>query len=127
MPREYAVEAIRTLRRHGERLKALLLVSEIRTVAADELWMSPCYQTSCVAFHFSFKRDWPALKTLLPGLEEALAPFQPRPHWGKIFTMPPEKIRARYPRLADFQALLHTHDPRGKFRNAFVERNIVKM
>ena len=89
--------------------------------------MSPCYQTSCVAFHFSFKRDWPALKTLLPGLEEALAPFQPRPHWGKMFTMPPEKIRARYPRLADFQALLHTHDPRGKFRNAFVERTIVAM
>ena len=126
VPREYAVAAIRTLRRHGERLKALLLISEIRTVAADELWMSPCYQTSCVAFHFSFKRDWPALKTLLPGLEEALAPFQPRPHWGKMFAMSPEKVRAFYPRLMDFRALLHAHDPRGKFRNAFVERNIFK-
>ena len=127
VPREFAVPAIRTLRRQRDRLAALLLVGEIRTVGADELWMSPCYQTSCVAFHFSFKRDWPALKTLLPGLEEALAPFQPRPHWGKMFTMPPEKIRAHYPRLADFQALLHAHDPRGKFRNAFVERNIFKM
>ena len=124
VPREYAVAAIRTLRRHRDRLTALLLMGEIRTVAADDLWMSPCYQTPCVAFHFSFKRDWPALKVLLPALEEALAPFQPRPHWGKMFTMPPDKIRAHYPRLADFKALLRAHDPRGKFRNAFVERNI---
>jgi xylitol oxidase len=124
VPREYAVAAIRTLRRHRDRLAPLLLASEIRTVGADELWMSPCYQTACVAFHFSFKRDWPALKALLPGLEEALALFQPRPHWGKMFTMPPQKIRAHYPKLADFKALLHAHDPRGKFRNAFVERTI---
>ena len=126
VPREHAVAAIRTLRRHRDRLAPLLLVGEIRTVAADELWMSPCYRTACVAFHFSFKQDWPALQALLPGLEEALAPFQPRPHWGKMFTMPPHKIRALYPRLADFKALLHAHDPRGKFRNAFVERNIFK-
>ena len=126
VPREHAAAAIRTLRRQSDRLTALLLVSEIRTVGADELWMSPCYQTSCVAFHFSFKQDWPALKALLPGLEEALAPFQPRPHWGKMFTMPSDNIQARYPRLADFQELLHTRDPRGKFRNAFVERNIFK-
>ena len=122
VPREYAVSAIRTLRRHGDRLAALLLASEIRTVAADDLWMSPCYQTPCVAFHFSFKRDWPELQALLPGLEEALAPFHPRPHWGKMFTMLPEKIGAHYPRLADFRALLDAYDPRGKFRNAFVER-----
>jgi xylitol oxidase len=124
VPREHAVAAIHTLRRHGDRLADLLLVSEIRTVAADELWLSPCYRTGCVAFHFSFKQDWAALQALLPGLEEALAPFQPRPHWGKMFTMAPRKIRAHYPRLADFQALLRAHDPRGKFRNAFVERTI---
>ena len=100
------------------------MVGEIRTIAADELWMSPCYRTACVAFHFSFKRDWPALKAVLPGLEEALAPFQPRAHWGKMFTMPPKEIRAHYPRLADFRALLDTHDPSGKFRNAFIEHNI---
>jgi xylitol oxidase len=99
-------------------------MGEIRTIAADDLWMSPCYHTSCVAFHFSFRQDWPALKAILPGLEEALAPFKPRPHWGKMFTMEPEKIRAHYPRLADFRALLREHDPDGKFRNAFVERNI---
>jgi len=124
VPREYAVPAIRTLRRHRDQLAALLLMGEIRTIAADDLWMSPCYETPCVAFHFSFKPDWPVLRALLPGLEEVLTPFHPRPHWGKMFTMTPEKIRARFPRLADFRALLRQHDPRGKFRNAFVERNI---
>jgi xylitol oxidase len=124
VPRQHAVAAIRTLRQHGDWFAPLLLMGEIRTIAADDLWMSPCYQTPCVAFHFSFKRDWPALKALLPAIEEALAPFQPRPHWGKMFTMEPEKIRAQYPRLADFRALLQQHDPLGKFRNAFVERNI---
>jgi alditol oxidase len=124
VPSEHAVAAIRTLRQHRDRLAALLLMGEIRTIAADDLWMSPCYHTPCVAFHFSFRQDWPALKSLLPGLEEALAPFQPRPHWGKMFTMEPGRMRTHYPRLADFRALLQEHDPHGKFRNAFVERNI---
>jgi alditol oxidase len=124
VPREHGVAAVRTLRQHRDRLAALLLMGEIRTIAADDLWMSPCHRTPCVAFHFSFKKDWPALRVLLPGLEEALAPFRPRPHWGKMFTMEPERIHAHYPRLADFRELLQQHDPSGKFRNAFVERNI---
>ena len=125
VPREYASPAIRALRSHRDRLASLLLVSEIRTIAADDLWMSPCYRTPCVAFHFTFRRDWPALKMLLPAIEEALAPFHPRPHWGKMFTMAPEKIQARYPRLADFRELLNTHDSTGKFRNGFIEHNIL--
>ena len=126
VPAEYTVAAIRALRRHGDRLAPVLVMGEIRTVSADELWMSPCYQAACVAFHFSFKQDWHALKAVLPGLEDALAPFQPRPHWGKMFTMPSEDIRVHYPRLSDFRALLNRHDRGGKFRNGFVERNIFK-
>jgi xylitol oxidase len=99
-------------------------MSEIRTIAADDLWMSPCYRQPCVAFHFSLKQDWPALKALLPGLEEVLAPFHPRPHWGKMFTMPPPTVQARNARLPEFRALLRAHDPGGKFRNPFVERNV---
>src|SRR5262249_7028294 len=118
------VAAIHTLRHHRGGLAALLLMGEIRTIAADGLWMSPCYHAPCVAFHFSFRQDWPALKGLLPVFGEELAPLQPRPHWGKMFTMAPEKIQARYARLADFRALLQKHDPRGKFRNSFVERNL---
>jgi xylitol oxidase len=124
VPKKYAVDTIRTLRLSHDRLAGLLLMGEIRTVGADDLWLSPCYETPCVAFHFSFKQDWPALRTILPGLEEALAPFQPRPHWGKMFTMSPDKIRACYRRLEDFRSLQKKRDPYGKFLNAFVERYI---
>lgn len=124
VPAEHAVAAIGTLHRHRDRLAPLLLMGEIRTIAADDLWMSPCYRQPCVAFHFSFKQDWPALKEVLPGLEEALTPLRPRPHWGKMFTMPPRTVQARYPRLPAFRALLNAHDPGGKFRNAFVERYV---
>lgn len=124
IPKEHSAAVMKTLRQRGGRLAPLLMISEVRTVAADDLWMSPCYQQPCVAFHFSFKLDLPALKQLLPGLEEALAPFHPRPHWGKLFTMSPRTVQACYEKLPSFQALLTAHDPDGKFRNAFLERNV---
>jgi alditol oxidase len=96
----------------------------VRTIAADDLWLSPCYQQPCVAFHFSFKPDQPAIMALLPGLEAALAPFAPAPHWGKLTTMDPETIRSHYAKLGAFRALLDRYDPAGKFRNAYVKRMI---
>jgi xylitol oxidase len=105
-------------------LAPLLQISEVRTVAADDLWLSPCYGQDCVAFHFTWTQDWAGVRAVLPRLEDALAPFQPRPHWGKLFTMPPAAVQALYPRLPDFQALLRALDPEGKFRNAFLDRYI---
>ena len=93
----------------------------MRTIAADTLWLSPCYKQACVALHFTWKKDWDAVKQLLPLIEEQLAPFQARPHWGKLFTLPPTQVRALYERLSDFQDLLHEYDPQGKFRNAFID------
>ena len=122
--REHALAAVDVLRHWGDRLAPLLMVSEVRTVAADDLWMSPCYRQPCVAFHFSFERNWPALQRLLPGLEAALAPFHPRPHWGKVFTLPAAEVQARYAKLPAFRALLAAHDPGGKFRNAFVDEMV---
>lgn len=124
VPREFGVKAIRAMRRLGHVFGDLLVGAEIRTIAADDLWMSPCYSTPCVAFHFSFKRDWQALRLVLPLMEEALAPFQPRPHWGKMFTMAPADIQDRYPRLVDFKELIRAFDPNGKFLNRFVERTL---
>ncbi|RJG46271.1 FAD-binding protein [Mesorhizobium sp. DCY119] len=124
VPRTHATGAIRALRSHGGLFKDILVGGEIRTIAADDFWMSPCYGTPCVAFHFSFRQDWPALKTILPKVETALAPFHPRPHWGKLFTMSPKRIQAQYPRLSDFKALIQAHDPHGKFRNRFVDRTL---
>jgi xylitol oxidase len=120
VPRDRGYEAILAVEEIGEQVSPHLLVSELRTIAADELWMSPCYQRASLAIHFTWKPDWPAVKAVLPLIEERLAPFEARPHWAKLFTMAP----ARYPRLADFQALLKKYDPDGKFRNEFLTDNL---
>jgi xylitol oxidase len=118
--RNDAIAAFEALRAIQDVIAPHLLVSEIRTVAADDFWLSMNYERDSVAFHFTMKPDWPAVRDVLPHIEAALAPFAPRPHWGKLFTMDGADIRARYPRLADFRALTQRLDPGGKFRNGFV-------
>jgi xylitol oxidase len=124
VPRQHAVAAIRAVARLYEQVAPLLLISEVRTIAADTLWMSPCYKQACVAIHFTWKKDWPAVSKLLPVIEEQLAPFDARPHWGKLFTMPPARLQSLYERLPEFQQLLRSYDPQGKFRNAFLDTYI---
>lgn len=127
IPRQYAVAAIEAVNHIRGQIAPLLQISEIRTVAADTLWMSPCYGHACVALHFTWKMDWEAVRQLLPLLEEQLAPFQARPHWGKLFTMSPKQVRGLYERLSDFQDLLRDYDPQGKFRNDFLDTYIYGM
>jgi len=101
-----------------------LLISEIRTIAADDLWMSPCYQQPSVAIHFTWKPEWPEVKQLLPLIERELAPFRVRPHWGKLFTVSPADLHSRYQRLQKFVEVCKNFDPHGKFRNPFLTTNI---
>jgi len=124
VPRQHAVEAILAIERLRDIVGPHLLISEIRTIAADDLWMSTAYKRDSVALHFTWKQDWPAVSKLLPQIERELAPFEPRPHWGKLFTLAPAQLRSRYERLQDFVALAHKFDPQGKFRNDFLQRNI---
>jgi xylitol oxidase len=124
VPRQHAVAALRAITRLQEHITPLLQISEVRTIAADTLWMSPCYQQACVAIHFTWQKNWPAVQKLLPLIEEQLAPFKARPHWGKLFTMPAAQLQSLYQKLPDFQDLLHTYDPQGKFRNAFLDTYI---
>jgi xylitol oxidase len=112
-----AFDAIDGLR---DRIAPLLLVGEIRTIAADDLWLSPAYERDSVAYHFTWKPDWPAVRALLPAIEAALEPFAPRPHWAKLSTMAPDLVRSRYERLPDFADLARSFDPNGVFRNEFV-------
>jgi xylitol oxidase len=121
VPRQHAVEAIHAIARMGARIGPHLLISEIRTIAADSLWMSPCRDQASVAIHFTWKPDWPAVGALLPVVERELAPFKVRPHWGKLFTMSPA---ASYERLPAFRQLAARHDPRGKFRNEFLDKYV---
>jgi xylitol oxidase len=124
IPRDRASEALLAVDGIRDKFFVPLQISEVRTIAADELWMSTAFGRASVAFHFTWVPDWEAVRSVLPSLEAALAPFEPRPHWGKVFTMSPEVVRAAYAMLPQFAALLERHDPLGKFRNAFLNRYI---
>ena len=122
--RAYAYEAISAINQMREHIAPLLMISEIRTIAADNFWMSPCYKQDCAALHFTWKMDQPAVLRLLPLIEERLAPFSARPHWGKLFTLSPKHLMSRYEKSQDFRQLLSQYDPHGKFRNAFLDSYI---
>lgn len=115
-----AVAALKALYQIRQDIEPLLHVSEIRTVARDDLWLSGQYQRDSVAIHFTWKNAWAEVQRLLPTIEDILAPFGVRPHWGKLFTMHPERIRATYPRMHDFQRLMHTYDPTEKLVNDYL-------
>ncbi len=121
VPRPQALAAIRAVDKLRESIAPLLQISELRTIAADKLWMSPCYRQASLAIHFTWVKDWPAVQKLLPIIEDQLAPFNARPHWGKLFTMPPIRLQSLYPKLPDFRKLLEHYDPEGKFRNVFLQ------
>jgi alditol oxidase len=124
VPRRHAVEAILAVERLHEQIGPHLLITEIRAIAADDLWMSPCYKQPSITIHFTWKQDWPAVRQLLPLIEKELAPFDPRPHWGKLFTLPPAQLRSAYEKLPDFVTLASKFDPQGKFRNEFLNTKL---
>jgi xylitol oxidase len=124
IPRQHAFAALSTIDQLRDHVAPLLQISEVRTIAADNLWMSPCYRQACVGIHFTWKQDWDAVRKVLPLIETRLLPFNARPHWGKLFTMTPERIGSLYKKLPDFQRLLRQYDPQGKFRNAFLNKYI---
>lgn len=124
VPRQNAVDAILAIEKKGHLIFPQLMITEIRTIAADDYWMSPCYKQDSVAIHFTLKQNTPEVTKLLPMIEAELAPFGVRPHWGKLFTLDPAVLHARYERLPDFLALAKKYDPEGKFRNPYLDLNI---
>ena len=124
VPREKGYEAILAVEQLRDQITPHLLISELRTIDADDLWMSPCYKQPSMTIHFTWKPEWPAVKNLLPMIEEKLAPFNAKPHWAKLFTMSPSRLKLLYGKMPDHQALLKDYDPDGKFRNEFLNTNI---
>jgi alditol oxidase len=122
IPSEHAAEALAALAPIRERIAPVLHVSEIRTIAADDLWLSESYGRDSVAIHFTWHKDPDGVAAVLPAIEERLAPCDPRPHWGKVFGIDPDTVRASYPRADDFRRLAKELDPEGTFRNAFLDR-----
>ena len=122
--RRHGADAVRELRPLSRAVSPLLLTSEIRTVAADSLWLSPFYEQDSIAFHFTWKPKLDDVLAVLPRIESALQPFSMRPHWGKLFTASAEDLESVYPRLPDFRRLLQKFDGGGKFRNEFIARYV---
>jgi xylitol oxidase len=125
VPRRHAVAALEAVRARSKSFRPLLLVSEIRTVAADDLWLSPQYRQDTVAIHFTWRPEQAAVERVLVDVESALAPFEPRPHWGKVFVADATALAPRYPRLDDFVALLDRSDRRGAFTTAWLRTRLL--
>jgi xylitol oxidase len=124
VPMKNAVDAFMAIQRLGKQTGPHLFISEIRTIAADDLWMSPCNNQQSVAIHFTWKQEWDAVSKLLPIVEKELSPYHAKPHWGKLFTMPAQTLAARYEKMTAFKQMLKEYDPKGKFRNDFLDRNV---
>lgn len=122
LPREHTADALIALRGLTDVLAGVLQVFELRTIAADDLWISPSHERDTVGLHFTWIDDIERVRPVLTAIEAAIAGFAPRPHWGKVFTMPDDEVRSRYPRLPDFAALVQRFDPDGKFGNDFTAR-----
>ncbi|GLY01319.1 MULTISPECIES: FAD-binding protein [Actinoplanes] len=119
--REHAVAALDAVGGLRGRVADVLQICEIRTIAADDLWLSPNHGRDSLALHFTWIADTEAVLPVVADLEKALAPLSPRPHWGKVFTMAPADVRAAYPRFDDFAALTRRFDPSGTFRNPWLD------
>jgi xylitol oxidase len=124
VPRRHAVDAIRAVRELADLVAPLLLVSEIRTIAGDDLWLSPAYGGDRVSVHFTWQPRWPEVAAVLPVIEEQLTPFGARPHWGKLFHGG-AWLADRYPRMADFRALAARLDPAERFASPFVRQHVL--
>lgn len=114
-----ALDAVRGLR---DTISPVLHLSELRTQAADDTWIGPGHGRDSLSLHFTWKHDVEGVTRLLPALEATLAPFAPRPHWGKLFDVAPELLAARYPRWEEFRALRTALDPDGAFHNSLTTR-----
>jgi xylitol oxidase len=124
VPREHSVAAVEALRAIADVVAPPLQVAELRTVAADDRWLSMAHGRDSLALHFTWHPDLAGALPAVRAVEQALAPLAARPHWGKVFAMTPEQVQPLYPRLADARALRRELDPDDVFGNAFVDRYV---
>ena len=126
IPFDRGYEAVRAVEGLRDKLTPHLFITELRAIGADDLWMSTAYKRPSLALHFTWKPETAAVMNTVPQVEAKLAPFQARPHWGKVFTMNVSQIEALYPRINDFRALTHEFDAKGKFRNKYIHDHVDK-
>jgi len=124
VPFANGLDAMLALEKKKELIFPQLLISEIRTIAADTFWMSPCYHQPSISIHFTWKPNWEEVRKILPVIEQELAPFHAKPHWAKLFTMSPNHLASLYEKMQEFILLMKSLDPKGKFKNQFLDTYI---
>ncbi|MBB6472115.1 D-arabinono-1,4-lactone oxidase [Sphaerisporangium rubeum] len=122
LPRSRILPALHALRAIQDRIAPVLQISEIRTMTADDLWLSPSQGRDTVGVHFTWIKDTEAVIPVVSLIDDHLGPYDARPHWGKVFTTSAETLRSRYEHWDDFHGLMRHHDPSGKFANAYIRR-----
>ncbi len=124
VPFERGYEAIRAVEMLRDRITPHLYITELRAIAADDLWMSMAYKRPSLAIHFTWKMEPDAVMAVMPQIEAKLAPFQARPHWAKVFSMESAALAPLYPRFDDFRSLARQYDPKARFRNRFMQDHV---
>src|SRR5690606_16138082 len=117
-----AAAALRAVRALAEAIDPLLLITELRTIAADELWLSGAYRRDTLAIHFTWRNLPKPVAAVLPSIEAALAPFAARPHWGKWHSFTAERLAAVHPQLGAARDVFERLDPAGRFSNDHLRR-----
>lgn len=122
VPRDSVVDALHALDAIRDRIASVLLVSEVRSIAADDLWLSPAQGRDSAALHFTWIADEMRVAPVVAEVERVLEPFAARPHWGKVFSTDPGRVRELWPHLPAAAAFLRESDPTGTFRNDLLDR-----
>lgn len=94
---------------------------EVRSAAADDNWLSTAYgrESGYIAVHRYYRED---PTEYFRAVEDIMAAYDGRPHWGKMHTRDAEALRELYPRFDDFLAVRDRLDPDRRFENAYLRR-----
>jgi xylitol oxidase len=122
VPRDAASEVLPALSGRSGEFAAALRTMEIRTIASDEMWLSPFQGRETLAVHATWTSDFDSVRPALQRLEDVLRPFEPRPHWGKVFLdFDKDWVASTYPETPKYRELAERLDPERRFVNTFVE------
>jgi len=124
VPRSRIITALKNLRAIAHRIDPYLYATEIRTMAADDLWLSPSHGRDSVGIHFTWQRRPAAVDPITQEIEAMLLPLGARPHWGKLIHAKASQLTQLYSHMGAFRQLADRYDPTGKFRNAYLIKHV---
>ena len=124
VPFERGYEAVRAVETLKDEITPHLFITELRAIAADDLWMSMAYKRPSLAIHFTWKPETEAVLRVVPLIEAKLKAFGARPHWAKVFTMGSKEIAPLYPRIGEFRELARSFDASGRFANRYLREHV---